>query len=152
LEEFKKKFNAALAGIQGSGWAWLVKDSQTGNIAIQTYANQDPVVGRYKPLLGVDAWEHAVRMLKTFARPPTDISLVLPTISEPQGRVLHRCLGRHQLEGCREEVLQLGPFTSLDSVQLCTCSYTDTTLNNSDNVLFNVPSPSPMRSSLPPHR
>ncbi|ETI26737.1 hypothetical protein G647_10182 [Cladophialophora carrionii CBS 160.54] len=59
LEELKKKFNAALAGIQGSGWAWLVKDSQTGNIAIQTYANQDPVVGRYKPLLGIDAWEHA---------------------------------------------------------------------------------------------
>ncbi|OQU98071.1 Iron/manganese superoxide dismutase, domain-containing protein isoform 2 [Cladophialophora immunda] len=59
LEELKKKFNAALAGIQGSGWAWLVKDTQTGNISIQTYANQDPVVGRYKPLLGVDAWEHA---------------------------------------------------------------------------------------------
>ncbi|KAJ9605511.1 Superoxide dismutase [Mn], mitochondrial [Cladophialophora chaetospira] len=59
LEDFKKKFNTALAGIQGSGWAWLVKDSQTGNIVIQTYANQDPVVGRYKPLLGVDAWEHA---------------------------------------------------------------------------------------------
>jgi superoxide dismutase, Fe-Mn family len=60
LDEFKKKFNTALAGIQGSGWAWLVKDTQTGNIVIQTYANQDPVVGRYKPLLGVDAWEHAV--------------------------------------------------------------------------------------------
>ncbi|EXJ76948.1 Fe-Mn family superoxide dismutase [Capronia epimyces CBS 606.96] len=59
LEELKKKFNAALAGIQGSGWAWLVKDTQTGHIGIQTYANQDPVVGRYKPLLGVDAWEHA---------------------------------------------------------------------------------------------
>jgi len=59
LEDFKKKFNTALAGIQGSGWAWLVKDSQTGNIVIQTYANQDPVVGRYQPLLGVDAWEHA---------------------------------------------------------------------------------------------
>ncbi|KAL6247307.1 Superoxide dismutase [Mn], mitochondrial [Rhinocladiella similis] len=59
LEDLKKKFNAALAGIQGSGWAWLVKDTQTGNISIQTYANQDPVVGRYKPLLGVDAWEHA---------------------------------------------------------------------------------------------
>ncbi|KIW14484.1 hypothetical protein PV08_07268 [Exophiala spinifera] len=59
LEDLKKKFNAALAGIQGSGWAWLVKDTQTGDISIQTYANQDPVVGRYKPLLGVDAWEHA---------------------------------------------------------------------------------------------
>lgn len=65
LEELKKKFNTALAGIQGSGWAWLVKDTQTGNIAIRTYANQDPVVGQFKPLLGVDAWEHAVR------RPPS---------------------------------------------------------------------------------
>jgi len=38
LEEMKKKFNAALAGIQGSGWAWLVQDTQTGNISIKTYA------------------------------------------------------------------------------------------------------------------
>lgn len=59
LDDFKKKFNASLAGIQGSGWAWLVKDTQTGNIGIKTYANQDPVVGQFKPLLGVDAWEHA---------------------------------------------------------------------------------------------
>ncbi|KAK5087099.1 Superoxide dismutase [Mn], mitochondrial [Lithohypha guttulata] len=59
LEEMKKKFNAAMAGVQGSGWAWLVKDTQTGNIGIRTYANQDPVVGPFKPLLGIDAWEHA---------------------------------------------------------------------------------------------
>ncbi|KAK5077805.1 Superoxide dismutase [Mn], mitochondrial [Exophiala xenobiotica] len=59
LDDMKKKFNAALAGIQGSGWAWLVKDTQTGNIGIKTYANQDPVVGQYIPLLGIDAWEHA---------------------------------------------------------------------------------------------
>jgi Fe-Mn family superoxide dismutase len=38
LDQFKEKFNAALAGIQGSGWAWLVKDKQTGDIAIKTYA------------------------------------------------------------------------------------------------------------------
>jgi len=60
LDDMKKKFNTALAGIQGSGWAWLVKDTQTGNIGIKTYANQDPVVGQYIPLLGIDAWEHAV--------------------------------------------------------------------------------------------
>jgi len=59
LEEMQKKFNTALAGIQGSGWAWLVKDTQTGSISIKTYANQDPVVGQFKPILGVDAWEHA---------------------------------------------------------------------------------------------
>jgi len=38
LEGFKGKFNAALAGVQGSGWAWLVKDNQTGGVAIRTYA------------------------------------------------------------------------------------------------------------------
>lgn len=59
LDEFKTKFNTALAGIQGSGWAWLVKDKQTGKISIKTYQNQDPVVGQFTPLLGIDAWEHA---------------------------------------------------------------------------------------------
>ncbi|PGH18611.1 hypothetical protein AJ79_00390 [Helicocarpus griseus UAMH5409] len=59
LETFKSNFNAALAGIQGSGWAWLVKDKQTGKISIKTYANQDPVVGQFIPILGIDAWEHA---------------------------------------------------------------------------------------------
>ncbi|KAI9838271.1 MAG: hypothetical protein M1819_005539 [Sarea resinae] len=59
LDAFKTQFNAALAGIQGSGWAWLVNDTQTGAIGIKTYANQDPVVGRFAPILGIDAWEHA---------------------------------------------------------------------------------------------
>lgn len=38
LDEFKTKMNTALAGIQGSGWAWLVKDKNTGQIGIRTYA------------------------------------------------------------------------------------------------------------------
>lgn len=38
LDAMKEKFNAALAGIQGSGWAWLVQDTQTGAISIKTYA------------------------------------------------------------------------------------------------------------------
>jgi Fe-Mn family superoxide dismutase len=38
LDKFQEKFNTALAGIQGSGWAWLVKDTQTGDIGIKTYA------------------------------------------------------------------------------------------------------------------
>ncbi|KAF2460484.1 superoxide dismutase-like protein [Lineolata rhizophorae] len=59
LDAMKEKFNTALAGIQGSGWAWLVQDVQTGNIGIKTYANQDPVVGQFRPILGIDAWEHA---------------------------------------------------------------------------------------------
>jgi superoxide dismutase, Fe-Mn family len=59
FSSFKKTFNTALAGIQGSGWAWLVKDNETGQVLIRTYANQDPVVGKFTPLLGIDAWEHA---------------------------------------------------------------------------------------------
>lgn len=59
LDNLKSQFNAALAGIQGSGWAWLVQDVQTGAIGIRTYANQDPVVGQFRPILGIDAWEHA---------------------------------------------------------------------------------------------
>ncbi|KKK20476.1 hypothetical protein ARAM_004464 [Aspergillus rambellii] len=59
LENLQGQVNTALAGIQGSGWAWLVQDKQTGNLSVKTYANQDPVVGQFKPLLGIDAWEHA---------------------------------------------------------------------------------------------
>ncbi|KAK5113830.1 hypothetical protein LTR62_003214 [Meristemomyces frigidus] len=59
LEKMKERFNAALAGIQGSGWAWLVQDVETGALSIRTYANQDAVVGGFRPILGIDAWEHA---------------------------------------------------------------------------------------------
>jgi Fe-Mn family superoxide dismutase len=36
FDSFKKRFNTYLAGIQGSGWAWLVKDQETGNLEIIT--------------------------------------------------------------------------------------------------------------------
>lgn len=92
LEEMKKKFNAALAGIQGSGWAWLVKDTQTGNIGIKTYANQDPVVGQFKPLLGVDAWEHAVSTGFMSSKPAANVNsttsnirIERPNTSAPSG-------------------------------------------------------------------
>jgi Fe-Mn family superoxide dismutase len=56
---FQKQTNTALAGIQGSGWAWLVKDKESGALSLVTRANQDPVGGNLIPLLGIDAWEHA---------------------------------------------------------------------------------------------
>lgn len=60
FESFVKQMNAALAGIQGSGWAWLAKDkAANGKLALITRANQDPVTGNFVPLLGIDAWEHA---------------------------------------------------------------------------------------------
>ncbi|KAK0630467.1 Manganese/iron superoxide dismutase [Bombardia bombarda] len=59
FDAFRKQMNTSLAGIQGSGWAWLVKDNQSGTLGLVTRANQDPVTGQYSPLLGIDAWEHA---------------------------------------------------------------------------------------------
>ncbi|KAL1900802.1 Superoxide dismutase [Mn], mitochondrial [Ceratocystis pirilliformis] len=58
LEAFKQAFNAALLGIQGSGWGWLVKDI-TGALRIVTTKDQDPVVTGEVPVFGVDMWEHA---------------------------------------------------------------------------------------------
>jgi superoxide dismutase, Fe-Mn family len=55
----QSQMNTALAGIQGSGWAWLVKDKTSGTLSIVTRANQDPVSGNFAPILGIDAWEHA---------------------------------------------------------------------------------------------
>ncbi|KAG8414312.1 Superoxide dismutase [Mn], mitochondrial, variant 2 [Metarhizium acridum] len=59
FDNLKKQTNAALGGIQGSGWAWLVKDKTSGTLSLVTRANQDPVTGNFEPLLGIDAWEHA---------------------------------------------------------------------------------------------
>ncbi|XXH05253.1 hypothetical protein Hte_011678 [Hypoxylon texense] len=59
FDTFKKTFNAALLGIQGSGWGWLVKEAVTGQLRIVTLANQEAVVVGDTPLFGVDMWEHA---------------------------------------------------------------------------------------------
>lgn len=59
FEAFQKEMNTALAGIQGSGWAWLAKDKQSGTLSLVTRPNQDPVKGPLQPLMGIDAWEHA---------------------------------------------------------------------------------------------
>jgi len=59
FDVLKKQTNTALAGIQGSGWAWLVKNKESGTLGLVTRANQDPVTGPLVPLLGIDAWEHA---------------------------------------------------------------------------------------------
>ena len=57
-EEFKKQFAAAAAGRFGSGWAWLVADGD--KLEILSTANQDnPLTEGKRPLLCLDAWEHA---------------------------------------------------------------------------------------------
>lgn len=51
--------NVTLAGIQGSGWAWIVKDRTTGSLSVITTTNQNVVPDTYIPIVGIDAWEHA---------------------------------------------------------------------------------------------
>lgn len=56
------RFNAAAAGVQGSGWAWLGYSCDMGRLIITTAANQDPLepLTGLIPVLGVDCWEHAL--------------------------------------------------------------------------------------------
>lgn len=44
LDALKAKFNAQIAGIQGSGWGWLGYNPQTQKLDIVTTANQDPLL------------------------------------------------------------------------------------------------------------
>lgn len=56
--DFQAKFNAALLGIQGSGWGWLiVRDG--GDLDIVTTRDQDTVPTGTTAIFGVDMWEHA---------------------------------------------------------------------------------------------
>ncbi|KAH8981963.1 Mn superoxide dismutase [Lactarius hatsudake] len=58
VEAFKKQFNAATAGIQGSGWGWLAYNPTTKILEVVTTPNQDPLLA-HVPIIGVDIWEHA---------------------------------------------------------------------------------------------
>lgn len=63
LDAFKTAFNAAGMGRFGSGWVWLIVQSD-GKLAITSTPNQDnPLMDvaetRGIPILGNDLWEHA---------------------------------------------------------------------------------------------
>ena len=59
VEEFMSLFEKASLGRFGSGWAWLVQNTD-GSLEVLSTANQDnPLVNGQKPLLALDVWEHA---------------------------------------------------------------------------------------------
>ena len=67
--EFRKAFSATAAGNFGSGWTWLVKNTD-GTLAIVNTSNAGtPVTGEQVPLLNLDVWEHAYYIDHRNARP-----------------------------------------------------------------------------------
>ena len=57
--KFKEEFSAAANGHFGSGWAWLVADSDNKLKIVQTHDAATPLTDNLKPLLTCDVWEHA---------------------------------------------------------------------------------------------
>lgn len=60
LEKLQSITNAHLASIQGSGWAFIVKNTENGGeLDVVTTPNQDTVLAPLVPVVAIDAWEHA---------------------------------------------------------------------------------------------
>lgn len=69
FEYFQEQFNAAAKKVFGSGWAWLVID-KNGKLSVISTPNQDPVqLQGYKPVIGLDVWEHAYYLKYQNKRP-----------------------------------------------------------------------------------
>ncbi|HHJ80145.1 MAG TPA: superoxide dismutase [Fe] [Candidatus Tenderia electrophaga] len=69
FDEFKQKFATSAATNFGSGWTWLVKNSD-GSIAIVNTSNAGcPLTDGQTPLLTIDVWEHAYYIDYRNARP-----------------------------------------------------------------------------------
>ncbi|MDI3269134.1 MAG: superoxide dismutase, partial [Bacillota bacterium] len=69
FEKFKEEFTKTALGRFGSGWAWLVLNP-AGKLEIIATPNQDnPIMDGYKPVLGLDVWEHAYYLKYQNRRP-----------------------------------------------------------------------------------
>ncbi len=73
VENFRKEFSAAAATRFGSGWAWLIVDSEH-KLKVVSTPNQDNTlmdIADVKgfPILGLDVWEHAYYLKYQNRRP-----------------------------------------------------------------------------------
>jgi Fe-Mn family superoxide dismutase len=67
--KFKEAFVKAATGVFGSGWAWLVKDKDGKLMVIGTPNQDSPIMQGFKPVLGLDVWEHAYYLKYQNKRP-----------------------------------------------------------------------------------
>ena len=59
FDDFKATLSGAAGKQFGSGWGWMTV-GPAGDIHVTATANQDsPLSEGFKPILGVDVWEHA---------------------------------------------------------------------------------------------
>ena len=66
--DFKTKFAQAGVTRFGSGWAWLL--FRDGKLIVESTPNQDnPVMTKGKPVMGLDVWEHAYYLKYQNRRP-----------------------------------------------------------------------------------
>ena len=69
FEAFKEKFSQAAITRFGSGWGWLSLNGN-GGLVVHSTPNQDtPLMEGFKPILGIDVWEHAYYLLYQNRRP-----------------------------------------------------------------------------------
>ncbi len=69
MDEFKKTFTDAATKVFGSGWAWLVRDTE-GLLQVYSTPNQDsPLMKNHVPIIGLDVWEHAYYLKYMNKRP-----------------------------------------------------------------------------------
>lgn len=69
FDQFKEKFTNAAVTLFGSGWAWLVKDTDGKLEIVQTSNAENPMRQGKTPLLVCDVWEHAYYIDKQNRRP-----------------------------------------------------------------------------------
>jgi Fe-Mn family superoxide dismutase len=59
FDNFIAKFKEMAINLFGSGWTWVIRNSQ-GQLEIKNYPNQEnPIMYGELPIMGIDVWEHA---------------------------------------------------------------------------------------------
>lgn len=69
FEAFKNQFNASAVANFGSGWTWLVKNTDGSLEIVNTSNAGNPLTNQQTPVLTVDVWEHAYYIDYRNARP-----------------------------------------------------------------------------------